>query len=317
MEWQEIAGNWILVPRHPVAIVHFLGGAFVASAPQVTYRWLLEQLAKHQYAVIATPFDSALGRAAFDHEAIARSALLRFESALDYLRDRQRLSTDLPIYGVGHSLGCKLHLLGNSLFEAERAGNILLAFNNYSAKRAIPFFEQVSQASNVLGETLAGTQALFGKSSGTKPSFLDQLAQTVSGAVPPQISQQFSEQWTSIMPDPNAEFKPSPMETQQIVAEHYTVPYNLLVQFKTDTIDQTDDLYQTLSDRASLSTYLQTLEGTHLTPLGQDLNWSPSTDFSPLDAVGQFVKQGSYQELNQLRQVILGWLSLRLNSESV
>ncbi|MCZ8057546.1 MAG: DUF1350 family protein, partial [Microcystis sp. LE19-12.2C] len=42
MNWQEIAGNWVFLPRRPRGIIHFLGGAFVAAAPNITYRWLLE-----------------------------------------------------------------------------------------------------------------------------------------------------------------------------------------------------------------------------------------------------------------------------------
>ncbi|MCX7594798.1 MAG: DUF1350 family protein, partial [Fischerella sp.] len=48
----------------------------------------------------------------------------------------------LPIYGLGHSMGCKLHLLIGSLFPVERAGNILISFNNYAAREAIPLIEQ-------------------------------------------------------------------------------------------------------------------------------------------------------------------------------
>jgi len=40
MDWQEISGNWVLIPRHPIGIVHFLGALAAAH-----YRWLLEQLA--------------------------------------------------------------------------------------------------------------------------------------------------------------------------------------------------------------------------------------------------------------------------------
>jgi hypothetical protein len=38
-------------------------------------------------------------------------------------------------------MGCKLHLLIGSLYEVERAGNILISFNNYPVRRAIPFIE--------------------------------------------------------------------------------------------------------------------------------------------------------------------------------
>jgi hypothetical protein len=138
MDWQEISGNWVLIPRHPVGIVHFLGGAFVATVPQLTYRWLLEQLAEQNYAVVATPFVNTL-----DHTAIARSVLNSFENAIATLQARGILSRGyLPVYGLGHSMGCKLHLLIGSLFTVERAGNILLSFNNYAAREAIPLVQQ-------------------------------------------------------------------------------------------------------------------------------------------------------------------------------
>jgi len=147
MDWQEVSSSWVLIPPRPTAIVHFLGGAFIATAPQVTYRWLLEQLGRQGYAVIATPFVNTL-----NHTAIARDVLNRFETTLDRLQARTVLSKRyLPIYGVGHSMGCKLHLLIGSLFPVERAGNILISFNNYPAARAIPFVEQfnITPAFNV------------------------------------------------------------------------------------------------------------------------------------------------------------------------
>lgn len=142
MNWQEISGNWILIPRHPIGIVHFLGGAFVATAPQLTYRWLLEQLAAKGYAVVATPFVNTL-----DHAAIAKSVLQNFERTLEQLHSTSILRKRyLPIYGMGHSMGCKLHLLIGSLFPVERAGNILISFNNYAARDAIPLVEQFTPA---------------------------------------------------------------------------------------------------------------------------------------------------------------------------
>ncbi len=139
MEWQEISGSSVLIPRYPIAIIHFLGGAFVGTAPNVTYRWLLEELAKEGYAVITTPFVNT-----FDHLAIARNVLNRFENILDRLQTNTSLGQGyLPIYGIGHSMGCKLHLLIGSLFSVERAGNILISFNNYPVKKAIPFLEQI------------------------------------------------------------------------------------------------------------------------------------------------------------------------------
>lgn len=139
MDWQELYGNWVLVPDRPIAVIHFLGGAFVSTAPQVTYRRLLERLALEGYAIIATPFVNT-----FDHSAIAQTVYRNFNRALEVLSDTQFRQRYLPIYGIGHSMGCKLHLLIGSQFEVERAGNILISFNNYAARDAVPLVEQVS-----------------------------------------------------------------------------------------------------------------------------------------------------------------------------
>ncbi|ERN39787.1 protein of unknown function (DUF1350) [Rubidibacter lacunae KORDI 51-2] len=139
MEWQEVASSWTLVPSQPTGIIHFLGGAFVGSAPQLVYRWLLEQLAKDGYAIVATPFANG-----FEHKQIARQALSRFETTLQRLQSTPALSGQyLPVYGLGHSMGCKIQVLIGSLYGADRAGNILMAYNNYPARRAIPLLEQL------------------------------------------------------------------------------------------------------------------------------------------------------------------------------
>lgn len=140
--WQEINGNWVLIPRRRIGIVHFLGGAFVGTAPHVTYRLLLENISQQGYVVIATPFINT-----FDHVEIARSVYNSFEATLDRLQDMGIVSrTAVPIYGIGHSMGCKLHLLIGSLYEVERAGNILISFNNFAARDAVPLVEQFSGA---------------------------------------------------------------------------------------------------------------------------------------------------------------------------
>ncbi|NJO72131.1 MAG: DUF1350 family protein [Oscillatoriales cyanobacterium RM1_1_9] len=144
VNWQEVSGNWALIPSRPKGIIHFLGGAFVAGAPQITYRWLLEQLAQQGYAVLATPFINTL-----DHAAIAKEVLWTFEDGLEDLYAPLKLRRGLPIYGLGHSMGCKVHLLIGSLFAVERAGNILVSFNNYAVRQSIPLMEQFTQLVNV------------------------------------------------------------------------------------------------------------------------------------------------------------------------
>ncbi len=252
MEWQEISGSSVLLPRYPMAIIHFLGGAFVGTAPNFTYRWLLEQLGKEGYAIIATPFVNTL-----DHLAIARNVLNRFESILERLQSNNSLGQGyLPIYGIGHSMGCKLHLLIGSLFSVERAGNILISFNNYPVKRAIPFLDKID-----IDDSL------------------------------------------------NLEFTPSPDETKVIITKDYEIRRNLLIKFTQDNIDETMILTSILTEKYPNLVALQSLSGNHLTPLGQEINWQAGEVFTPLDAVGQWVKQSFSRDLYQLKNEILRWLN--------
>ncbi|MEO0491016.1 MAG: DUF1350 family protein [Cyanobacteria bacterium P01_A01_bin.123] len=259
MDWREVSGNWILVPDDPIAMVHFLGGAFVGAAPHVAYRLLLEALADQGYAIVATPFINT-----FDHRAIAQEVLISFEQGLTYLRKRGLMQGYFPIYGLGHSMGCKLHLLINSLYSVERAGNVLMAFNNYSARRSIPLLEQVSQVMDFTPPLFANTMKM--------------------------------------------EFTPSPEETLAIVRDRYDVRRNLLIKFRKDDIDQTRPLSEVLVPLFPELTTVKILQGTHTTPLAQEIPWQAGESFSPLDAVGQFVKQTVNRDLNPLRDAILRWL---------
>lgn len=246
--WEEIAGNSVLLPSQPKGVIHFLGGAFVATAPQVTYSWLLESLAQEGYAIIATPFLNDL-----NHSAIAQRALNRFETTYQRLGLFRRY---LPIYGLGHSMGCKLHLLINSLYEVQRSGNLLISYNNYPARKSVPLVEQLNN-----------------------------------------------------LVEFDLEFTPSPERTYEILKSDYNPTRTLLVQFQNDTIDQTEQLKPILEESSpSLVSYLQ-LSGNHLTPVNpKEWNWNPGSNFSPLDALGQWFKQQFYRDIEQLKKEILRWL---------
>ncbi|MGL5033567.1 MAG: DUF1350 family protein [Microcystaceae cyanobacterium] len=276
MQWQEFSGSWVLIPPQPIAVIHFLGGAFVGTAPSVTYRWLLETLAKEGYIIVATPFINTL-----DHTAIARSVLNRFENILERLQNRGLLGSGyLPIYGLGHSMGSKLHLLIGSLYDVERSGNILLSFNNYPVKEAIPLVEQLSQFE------------------------LDKVFKSIQKSVQEQLDFK-----SDLNLDFNIEFSPSPEETQTLIRDHYAVRRNLLIKFNNDTIDQTLTLNPILCDRFAEMIAFRRLSGNHLTPLGQEIQWQAGNVFTPWDAIGQWLKDSLSQDLQKLSQEILRWLN--------
>lgn len=256
MYWQEVSGNWFLVPERPRAIIHFLGGAFVAAAPHLTYRWLLEALYQEGYAVVSTPFINT-----FDHGAIAAEVLVTFEQGLIFLRKRRPELRELPIYGLGHSMGCKVHLLIGSQASAERAGNIFISFNNFPARKSIPLLEQFTQL---------------------VPDF--QL-------------------------DTRLEFAPNPEETLSLIQSKYETPYNLLIKFRSDNIDQTRPLSDVLIERFPRTTTVRILQGSHTTPIAQDIKWEANGSFSPFDAIGQFAKQAFYRDIKALKAEVLYWLA--------
>ncbi len=260
MYWQEVSGNWFLVPEQPRAIIHFLGGAFVAAAPHLTYRWLLEALYQEGYAVIATPFVNT-----FDHGAIAQEALVTFEQGLMFLCKRRPELQSLPIYGLGHSMGCKVHLLIGTIHSVKRAGNIFVSFNNYPARKSVPLLEQA-------------------------------LAQ----------AKQFVPDFNL---DAQLEFTPSPEQTLELIASQYETPYNLLVKFRSDTIDQTRPLSDVLIERFPQTTTIRIIKGSHTTPIAQDIQWEANSSFSAFDAIGQFVKQEFYRDIKVLKAEMLYWLA--------
>jgi hypothetical protein len=276
MQWQERDGVWTLVPPRPVALIHFLGGALVAAAPHLTYRWLLEKLARRGYGIIATPFLNG----SLDHWTIAGAVGESFERSRRWLYETGQVRRRyLPVYGLGHSMGCKLHLLLASEGAAgDRAGIVFISFNNFSARRAVP-----------LGDRFAPLLE----------SVVDSVARSIPGSVP-----------ADFLDGSNREFTPTPDETEAIAARLYPIRRNLLIRFRNDDLDQSGRIYRQLEPRFAGSLTLKTLPGNHLTPLGQDVNWRPvGGNFSPVDALGQWVKQEFfYRDLERLYQEIARWL---------
>jgi acetyl esterase/lipase len=78
-KWEYINGNYILRPpndteQQPRALLHFLGGALLGAAPQLTYRYLLERLARRGYLIVATPYQLS-----FDHLKTCDEIIDKFE----------------------------------------------------------------------------------------------------------------------------------------------------------------------------------------------------------------------------------------------
>ena len=130
--WRQRGEIWELgsTASAPLGSVEFIGGSYLAATPQLSYRRLLEALAARGWHVLAWSYVPG-----FDHQSQANQAWRRF---------RDLRGGGPPPLRLGHSLGCKLHLLAP---DGGRGGCGLaaLSFNNFSAERSVPLLAELGQ----------------------------------------------------------------------------------------------------------------------------------------------------------------------------
>lgn len=282
-DWREIEGAWVLRPRNiePTSVVHFIGGIFVGAAPQLTYRLFLERLSEKGILVIATPYASG-----FDYFLIADEAQFKFDRCLRFM---QYNVSDLPTFGIGHSLGSLIHLLIGSRYAIKQSGNILMSFNNKEASQAIPLFSPVIvPMAQSFGPILSQLTSLPTFRLGAEMAMkqLENLSPPILKQVLPLI-EQLPPLYMDLVKG-REDFTPKPDETRRLIRSYYGVSRNLLIKFKDDTIDETSILAQVLSSESSISSSLdmsiRTLGGDHGLPLQQVL---PDVPPAMADAVNR------------------------------
>ncbi len=145
---------WLMQPESPRALIHCLGGAFVGAAPQVVYGSLLARLVAAGFAVAAVPYVTGP-----EHQRLAIASI-------DRLQQLPSALLRLPRYGLGHSLGCKLHLVASCLETQDRLslpprqGNVLLALSNASAQAPLEFNPSPAALRQMVATTYATPQTL-------------------------------------------------------------------------------------------------------------------------------------------------------------
>mmetsp|Transcript_21825 Transcript_21825/g.33574 ORF Transcript_21825/g.33574 Transcript_21825/m.33574 type:complete len:448 (-) Transcript_21825:99-1442(-) len=316
-DWEpSVGGSYILVPpgglrRGSTQVVHFLGGAFLGAASQLTYRYLCERISNSGYVVIATPY-----RLSFDYENVCDHVETSLSAALNSLGN----DVDPDIICIGHSCGALLHALLATREEMEenrsieRARFAFISFNNKGATDAVPLFDELvvplateamrtdSATGPALRASISALRSLASVAVDTledpsklpipPPPQLSSIARSLG--LPPiarqslEIADQLPELLQELA-DGAREFDPTPQAVRERLRNRYKSKDTLIVQFKNDDIDESDDLYATL--RSSLSSQqndllvLERLEGTHLTPLTQDI-FLPASAVSAI-ATGQ------------------------------
>lgn len=101
--------------------------------------------------VITTPFSTG-----FNHLRIADEIHYKWDRCVNNPWIAAEIK-NLPIFGLGHSMGSLQHLLISARYAStNRAGNILMSFNNKPATDAIPFFSPfIAPGARALGPFLA------------------------------------------------------------------------------------------------------------------------------------------------------------------
>jgi len=141
--WLQRDDLWLLEPEGPPrGLIEFIGGSYLAATPQLSYRRLLEALAALGWRLHAWSYVPG-----FDHQNQANAAWRRFRQE----RSTLGMASDARPLRLGHSLGCKLHLLAPDGGRGS-AGLVALSFNNFSAERSVPLLAELGQQFNFRSE---------------------------------------------------------------------------------------------------------------------------------------------------------------------
>ncbi len=142
--WRQQGALWCLDPPggQDNGRIEFIGGSYLAATPHLSYRRLLEALAQRGWVVRAWSYVPG-----FDHQSQANAAWRAFRSERETMVRASggfELEHRRPLLRLGHSLGCKLHLLAP---DGGRRCDALLAmsFNNFAAERSVPLLAEMGQ----------------------------------------------------------------------------------------------------------------------------------------------------------------------------
>ena len=193
-------------PSRPIGLIEIIGGSYISIKPEVTYKRLISGFLKKNFAVHSWSYIPN-----FDHQIQANQAWKQFRLSRSILE--RRVGLIQKSIRLGHSLGCKLHLLSPD-GGRNCNGLVAMSFNNFKADKSIPMLRKMSKRLNF-----------------------------------------------------QTEFSPSPVETLNLIRDHYFQTNNLLIRFKNDALDQNHLLLKSLKERDSDKSEIIQLDGNHLTPV--------------------------------------------------
>ena len=313
--WEQCpdGSTWVLLPpsyiSKPTAVLHFVGGTFFGSSPKLWYRKLLEGIVTTTpCTIVATSIPVTLFKNPLQHVTLSRRLQRSFENAyLDVLQDEYGDLSDVPVVGMGHSLGARLLMVaatlgqsGNSDIVPNYQSYILMSFTNYGASVSVPGVEQLLSQRNSLDDE----EERWGRSGGRRrrrqkeqeqrrrqqEAYERRGRQRRSRRSPydddddefdwgeddwQELEETVRTQATKVRnaltpKSEELEFFPSPDQLWKAISvyKRYEIPKTLLVQFEDDVVDQGSRLANSLKNVSDVK--FARLKGYHLTPVSTD-----------------------------------------------
>ena len=124
-------------PSRPIGLIEMIGGSYISVKPEVTYKRLISGLLQRNFAVHSWSYIPN-----FDHQLQANHAWKRFRLSRRILE--KRVGIIPKSIRLGHSLGCKLHLLAPD-GGRNCNGLVAISFNNFKADKSIPMLRNISE----------------------------------------------------------------------------------------------------------------------------------------------------------------------------
>lgn len=350
LDW-EICSNGenealVLLPpeavQRPTVVLHFVGGTFFGSLPKVWYGSLLEGIVRNtQCAIVVTPIPVTLLKSPLQHVSLGRKLRSSFEHAwTSVLEDEYGDLSDVPVCGLGHSLGARLLVVMTTLSKNKVVGTIpsfksfiLVSFTNFGAQAGIPGVsallketkkqERTSQVSRER-ERRKNAQKFTREERLTDSAFDEDDEDEEWVELIEDLQQLLKEQASRVRnaltpASRDLEFSPSPDQLWKALREdgRYAVPKTLLVQFDDDVIDQSSKLARVLHETNSSDVHFARLRGTHLTPVSVgrvgDAGWfglTSRTSVAVWKAIkGRDATRAQDEAMRDLRQSICRYIS--------
>ena len=127
-------------PSRPVGLIEIIGGSYISIKPEITYKRLISSFLQRNFAVHSWSYVPN-----FDHQLQANQAWKQLRQSRKVLE--RRVGSIPKSIRLGHSLGCKLHLLAPD-GGRNCDGLVAISFNNFKADKSIPMLRRMSQRLN-------------------------------------------------------------------------------------------------------------------------------------------------------------------------